>query len=518
MSQHTRFHRRTLLARLAAGSLGIPALTALARASGATAGDALNLIPWPKSVERREGSLKLRAVARIVAADESLAPLTEVLAAEIEAVAGLKLAPAEGVPSRPGDVVLQLGPAMDEEQYRLTVTDRAHVAGGSYAGVAAGTVTLLQAISAQDGVVALPQMTVADAPCAAYRGLLVDPARHFHTPDMLRQVINLCRWYKIRFLQLHLTDDQSFTFPSKAYPKLATPGRHYTVEQLRALEQYAVERGVLMVPEFEMPGHAGIMTRQMPELFATQTGPGSTMNYARPEACKALDTIIGEMIDVFRAAPYFHIGADEVNFSGLDRDPDFQAAMAKTGVPSPQELYRAFIAERNNTVKRHGKQMIIWEGFRPGGKVDIPRDIVVMAFEGGFYHRPDDLVEAGYTIINTSWQPLYVVTRRPAPIGQWPTEHIFRWNMYRWEHFIDRAPAGREPIQLRAGSRVLGAQMCSWENPQEVVIPFVRERLAAMSERIWNPAAARFRRFFPEFAGNRCRADGSAAQRMTRER
>ncbi len=497
MSQHTLLHRRTLLAQLAAGSLSLPAWTALARASEPS-GEALNLIPWPKAVQRREGSLKLGAGARIVAADEALAPLAEVLAGEVEAVAGLKPATAEDGRARAGDVVLQLDPAMDEEQYRLEVTDRAQVTGGSYAGVAAGTVTLLQALSAEDGAVALPRVSVADAPYASYRGLLVDPARHFHTPDMLRQVIDLCRWYKIRFLQLHLTDNQSFTFPSTAYPKLATPGRHYTIEQLRELERYAVERGVLMVPEFEMPGHAGTMTRKMPELFATQTGRGSTMNYARPEACAALDAIIGEMIDVFRATPYFHIGADEVNFSGLDRDPDFRAAMEEAGAPSAYELYRAFIVERNKTVKRHGKQMIIWEGFRPGGEVDIPRDIVVMAFEGGFYHRPDDLVEAGYTIINTTWQPLYVVTRRPAPVGQWPVEHIFGWNMYRWEHFRDWAPAYGEPIELPAGSPVLGAQVCSWENPQEVVIPFVRDRLAAMSERVWNPAAGRN---FEDFSG-----------------
>ncbi len=109
---------------------------------------------------------------------------------------------------------------------------------------------------------------------------------------MLRQVIDLCRWYKIRFLQLHLTDDQSFTFPSTAYPKLATPGCHYTIEQLRELEQYAVERGVLMAPEFEMPSHAGTMARKMPELFATQTGARSTMNYARPETCAAASVAI----------------------------------------------------------------------------------------------------------------------------------------------------------------------------------------------------------------------------------
>lgn len=430
--------------------------------------------------------MALGAQTRIVAGDQTMVKLSEVVAGEMASLFDCRPALAGVTETRPGDILLQTDRTLKDGEYRIAVGDRVIVAGADYAAAAAGSVTFLQSLSLVDHVLTLPLMSIADAPGAGYRGLMVDPARHFHSPDTLRQIIEMCRWYKIRFLQLHLTDDQSFTFPSTSFPELATPSRHYTLEQLRSLEQFAAERGVVIVPELDVPGHAGAEVRQMPELFATRTGAKSTINFINPRTLEAVDTIIGEMLEVFKSTPYFHIGADEVKLDGLDHDPDFKAAMKQAGVENIIELYRSFIAERNETVKSLGRQMIVWEGFRRNGKVDIPRDILVMVFEGGLYYRPDHLVEDGYRIINTSWQPLYVVTRRPAPVGQWPAEHIYGWNMFRWEHFQEKNPAF-EPIQLSPSGSVLGAQMCSWENPPEVVIPTLRQRLPAMSERIWLP-------------------------------
>ena len=456
----------------------------------AIAEDGLALVPWPSAVECTGGRLTLAADARIVARSPELTPLADVLAAELKTLTGRRTIVSKATDTRAGDIVLAIDPELGAEHYRLEVDDRARVSGGSYAGVAEGTVTLLQALATKGDAVDLPEMTLTDSPAASYRGLMLDPARCWHSIETLKQCIVLCRWYKIRFLQLHLTDDQSFTFPSTSYPKLATPERHYSLEQLRELERFARVRAVVILPEFDLPGHSAATVRAMPGLFGASPGSGSTINFAREDVYDALDTVIGEMLDVFRSTPYFHIGGDECQLRGLDRNPDFQEAFKQLGIGSQDELYRHFLARMDGIVKKHGKRMIVWEGFRRGGKTDVPRDILVMAFEGGKYYRPDLLALDGYTVINTSWQPLYVVTRRPAPIGQWPVEHIYGWNMFRWEHFRKWAPA-YEPIQLPQSASVLGAQLCSWENPQETVIPSVRKRLAAMSERIWNPQAAR---------------------------
>jgi hexosaminidase len=504
-----RLPGRVLWAMVLATFIGPPSASTQAQTSG-NAATKLRVVPWPRSLEGRPGGLTLGPDARIVVPAASLVPLSQVLAAEVEALFHRKLSCVETAATRPGDILLEIEPGLKKEEYRLEVTDRVQIAGGSYAATAAGTASLLQALTLQGAALVLPAMTIDDAPQAAYRGLMVDVARYWHSVKTLQQCVLLCRWYKLNYLQLHLTDDQSFTFPSRAFPKLATPGRHYTLEQLRDLERYAADRGVVIVPELDVPGHSGTAIQAMPEVFATKHGDHSTMNFVRPEACRAVDTLIGELLEVFGSTPYFHLGADECNIDGLKREPEFQEAMKKLGVTDVQELYRDFLVERNRAVKRLGKRMIVWEGFSRGGKVDVPRDILVMVFESSYY-RPDWLVQDGYTAINASWQPLYVVTC--PSIGGWTPAHIFTWNMYRWEHWQYFRPSFN-PIQLKPDAPVLGAQMCSWQQPENFEIESLRLRLASMSERVWNPAAGRN---FADFS-QRLESTDAAFSRLLQDR
>lgn len=393
----------------------------------------LNLIPWPQSltVEPDSRVLTLSDEMRIFSRDSKLISLAEILHEEMAAVFGGKVPGVDNESSETGGIMLQFDPRLEVEEYRLVIDESVLISGGGYAGVAAGTVTFLQSLGVCGEDLRAPVMKIADKPYASYRGLMVDPARKLHSIETLKHMVTLCRWYKIRYLHIHFTDDQSFTFPSQAYPDLPTPGRHYTLEQLRDLENYAIQRGVVLVPELDVPGHSRAAVQSMPELFATETGSGSTINFVNQETCRAVDTIISEMCDVFQAAPYFHIGSDECNKQGLAEDSEFQEAMKISGLSNVEELYRKFIVDRNETVKKLGKQTIVWEGFQRGGEVDVPRDVLVMSFEGGKYYRPDLQAEDGYTLINATWQPLYVVTKRPPPIGQWPIEDIYKWNMYR---------------------------------------------------------------------------------------
>jgi len=461
-------------------------------ASAREAFKGLKLIPWPKNVDitAHEKVLTFPENMRVINNDCNLSPLAEVMTEEITAVFRKEVSVADNEQPASGDIILNLDPELKTEEYQLTVADYVEISGGDYAGVAAGTVTLLQSLISREEDLNVPIMEITDAPYASYRSLMVDPARDFHSIETLKHMVKLCRWYKIRYLHLHLTDGQSFTFPSRAYPDLPTPGRHYTVEQLRDLEKYAIEHGVIILPELDVPGHSDAAVKAMPELFATKSDNEKTrektLNFVNPEACRAVDTIIGEMCDVFRATPYFHIGSDECRKEGLEKDPAFQTAMKDQNLPNAEELYRKFIVDRNETVRRHGKQTIAWEGFYPEGKVEIPRNILVMAWAGGVWHRPDRLVEDGYTIINASCRPLYVDTKRQPPFGQWPLKEVYNWNMYRWKHPKPETPA-YNGIQLSDTAPVVGAQLCSWNNPPDLVIPYLRKRLAAMSEKIWAP-------------------------------
>jgi hexosaminidase len=452
----------------------------------------LPLVPWPQNVKRESGRLILNPETKIVAQDVSLAPLAGVLSEEIAQAARLKLQIAVGQ-GRPGDIVLQIDPSLSGEAYQLQITDQAVAKGGNYRAVAWATVTLLQALACDTQAVFIPRLLIRDEPATDYRGLLIDVVRRWHSPAVLEQCIELCRLYKIKYLQLFLTGDEAFAFPSTAFPKLTSPNtqvrRSYTLEELRGLEEYARQRGVAIVPELEVPGHAVVMCKAMPELFEVKgKGTPYTVNFAKKEALEALDILVGEMCDVFRSTPYFHMGGDEANLNLLELDPDFQAAFKQFGLgeKGQKQLYRRFIIQMNEIVKKHGRQMIVWEGFRPdpASQFQIPKDVIVMEYECPFY-PPKRLIADGYTMINTAWTPLYVVNNQ-----RWSPDKIYNWNLYLLGQWTPNYTL-TQWHQLDPTPQVLGAQMCAWEQPQELEIPSLRSRLPAMSERIWNPDAGK---------------------------
>jgi hexosaminidase len=455
---------------------------AQAGASNAVAEGGLAIVPVPKSVILRSGRVPLGD--RIVPANPELRPLALILSGEIEQLTGRRLS-VDNKTARAGDIVLRLAPALKGEAYTIEVKRAATVRGGNYAAVAQGTVSLLQALDLAGTPPEWPRMTVKDEPVASYRGLMIDAARQWHSAGALKQLIEMCRWYKIHQFQIHFTDGQSFTFPSTAFPKLATPDRHYTVEELRDLEAFARDRGVEIVPELETPGHASAIAKQMPEIFADDPPSDSVICPSREEAYRGLDTLIGEMTDIFRTTPYFHIGADEVGMEPWKKCKYCQAYMAEHHLEDVNELYRHFIVRMNEIVKKHGKKTLVWEGFHKEGKTEIPRDVTVMVFES-LYNIAPDVVAQGYAVINTSWKPLYVVNNR-----KWPPEYIYGWNMDRWENWWDQSKAFKHPITVAPTPLVLGAEMCAWEQAEKTEVPSLRQRLPAMSERLWNPDAGR---------------------------
>lgn len=438
-------------------------------------------VPWPKQVTLATGRMPLGG--RIVTQKGELLPLATVMAEEGHRLTGRTFTISSDVP-RPGDIVLELDPALRGEIYTLTVDEKATVRGGSYAAVAAGSVTLWQALEPKEGHAGLPRLTVHDEPFAGYRGLMIDLSNTWHTPETLIQMVLLCRWYKICFLHLHLTDNQSFTFPSTAYPTLATPGRHYTLAQLGDLERFASARGVTLIPELGVPGHSEAAVRALPALLDCSPPSKKEMCPGRPETYKILDTLIGEMCAVFKSAPYFHLGADEVTRAAWAKCRYCRACLAENKLGDTEELYRLFIVRMNEAIKKHGKTTIVWEGFARRGKVPIPRDIKVMVFEC-LYNLPGDLIQDGYDVINTTWKPLYLYREKC-----WSPEYIYSWNMFRWENWLERSKA-LHGLNVEPTPQVLGAQICTWAQPDAAELPSLRRRVPAMSERIWNPSSGR---------------------------
>lgn len=470
--------------RLRRSALFLIALLCLSNLAIA-AESSMHLIPAPKQLKTAPGALTLETGLRIITTDPALRPLAVVLSEEIAAVAGIAADAGTGA-ARPGDVVLELNDLLEGEAYTIEINDRVTVGAADARAMAFATVTLLQAIQRDQDGARLPRLSISDQPDAAHRGLMVDLARQWHPIHTLKQIIRICRFYKVRYLQLHLSDDQSFTFPSAAYPRLATAGRSYTREQLDDLVAYAHARGVILVPEIDVPAHATAMVRAMPDLFGSPAG--GIINFRDPAVVEAVRTLIDEAIDTFPDSPYIHVGADEANLSPLTRDPGYIQAIEALGVDNIHGLFNHFLNQLNERIVARGKRMIAWEGFevidRGPGRLDPA--VIVMPFDN-YKNVERTYMPAGHDIINTSWYPMYII---PGTLTT--PKHIFDWDLQTFGNYRSADPRSYDNVvqyTVTNTDSILGGQMCSWEQAADAEVESIRRRLAAMAERLWNRKA-----------------------------
>jgi hypothetical protein len=370
------------------------------------------------------------------------------------------------------------------ENYTLTVgVDGIVIAADSFVGITHGTSSLLQLIDAD--TLSVPSITIEDRPTASYRALMVDVARTPHSIGVIKDAVRLCRLYKVRYLQLHLTDNQHFTFPFAPITDNLKGNHHYTTSELKDLVAYADARGVTIIPELDLPGHSG----RLRESGYLSLGKNDA-DVASPENDDKIGKLIDAMIDVFHSSPYFHIGGDE---SGAGRKL----------VP--------FLAEVNKRVRARGRRLLVWEGFHGAPTDLIPATgddrVIVMAWESS-YNAPWDLLNNGYQIINASWKPTYLTGGyggliHPGSTGgkRFALKDIHRWNkniFMHWEPgrpvFEDRGP--KDPNLddgewnaewIEKDDQILGGQMLYWEQYECSVLHFLMPRIPILAERLWNP-------------------------------
>ncbi len=347
-------------------------------------------------------------------------------------------------------------------------------------------ITLLQLIRENEHGYCVPLGRIQDYPFAKYRGLMVDVARKKHKLVDLEKLIMLCVWYKINYLHIHFSDKQSYTLPSKAFPDLPTRWHHFTAEDIKMLNKLAKKHHITLVPEIDLPGHSKSIIDAYPEVFKVKSKKigTNTINIGNEETYQAVAQLIEEICNLFPDSPIIHMGADEVKKEGLWEDPRVKKFMEDKDIPNPEELYKYFIIRMNEMVKKHGRKMAIWEGFRPGGEINIPKDILIYEFECT-YNPPDNILKQGYHVVNTSWKPIYVTRRK-----HWPLKEIYKWNLYRWDNHADHSPATKNPFQFKPTGQVIGAQMCSWAQKRRKQIRSLKRRIAAFSEKIWNKSIA----------------------------
>lgn len=458
------------------------------------------IIPTPKEIKylSNKKSLKLPKDIKVYSSDASLRPIVTIFVEQLNLLGHKHQLSFDKTTNANMSIILD--ETLKTEEYQINIDQSVILSGGSYKAISSAMTSMLHLIEKKDDHTLFPMVEIKDYPDATFRGLMIDLARRWHSINTLKKLVDMSAFYKLNYMQLHLTDDQSFTFPSKAYPKLATKDKHYTKEELVDLVNYADLRGITLIPEIDIPGHSRKFIETYPEIFSPKLKKwgknmwggdafNNVINIGSEKVYSALDVILDEVIEIFHTSPYIHIGADEATIDNLKGDPLAEAMMKKEHLEgNVHELYRHFIVRMNDMVKSKNKTMCIWEGFKREGKIEIPKDLIVFEFES-LYNLPNHLIEDGYTIVNTSWMPLYVVGTGIEGgwiPRKWEPKKIYSWNMWQFENWYHKSPSYKKPIQLDRTPLVIGAQMCAWEQTDEGEIPSLRRRVPPFVERIWN--------------------------------
>ena len=393
-----------------------------------------------------------------------------------------------------GGFVLEKDPALAPAAYRI---EGAVVTASTKEGAHYGLATLLHAAEVKEGVLTLEKGIIEDYPDKNYRSLMIDLARQWHPFYSLLHYVDLCYYLKLNVLHLHFIDDQSYTLPSEAFPHLTDGYRYYTKEQIRELNAYAEARGIILVPEFEAPGHAKAMISQYPEIFGNEMeGDGGTITTesgaivtaenlvcaGKQASMEGIRTLLQEICDLFPNSPYIHIGGDEANIGAWNYCSHCKTYMKEHGIEDEKELYSEFTGRVARMVLEMGRTPIVWEGFPPKGVHHIPKETIVCAWES-HYHLAPDLLDAGFKIINGSWKPLYIV---PSLKRRWGVDEILNWGVYDWQHWWPNSPARLNPIHVQPTDQLIGAQYSVWECTYEQEVGRVMDNLPAFSERTWN--------------------------------
>lgn len=439
---------------------------------------------------------------RVVATEVSLQPLARVLRGHLERLTGRPFEIGSGA-AKSGDFLLTLGYLDDgvkgnREACGIEVfSDHVALSGETEDGVARAAARVLQLFSynPDDDSWSLPPVRVDDAPTLPWRGLELDVARFPHPIGELREAVDLAFLYSLNTVHLHLSDDQAFTFPASCLPERTDAGlpgknRGYTREELVGLVEYAAARGVVLIPEIDMPAHASSLVRARPDLFGTPDvengGFRSTqiINVCSEAAYEAVGELLAEVADVFELSPRIHLGGDEVWEGHIKALPELLAYTKTHGLLGPDhsgcasELLNHFLVRTSKTVRELGRQAVVWEGFRPPAlkKNALGTDVIVMSWSQ-HSQQPGALIAQGYSIVNCGWDPLYVV-----PAQGWaarPSE------AYDWTPSAVRQRFGGRVTQLAVDAPLLGSQVCMWEQRPESIVPALNRVLPELSTRLW---------------------------------
>ena len=385
------------LSLCSAGSIALVAASMLATQLQAQA--PLSIMPLPAHATQGSGQFKVDGGFQIVfegyqearlehARDRFMTNLTRetgILHFPVAAAATPQFVIKTAGPSAP---VQQLG---EDEAYHLEISpDHVLLSAANPLGILHGLQTFLQLVANTPQGFIVNAITIDDSPRFPWRGLMLDTGRHFMPLATVRQTLDGMEAVKLNVFHWHLSEDQGFRVESKTFPLLqekGSDGLYYTQEEIRGVIEYARERGIRVIPEFDMPGHASAWFVGYPDL-ASGTGPyhierkwgifNPAMDPTRESTYSFLDKFISEMTALFPDA-YFHIGGDECNGKEWDANPRIQQYMHAHNLKDNAALQAYFTGRVQKLVTKRHKITVGWdEVLQP----DTPKDVVIQSWRG----------------------------------------------------------------------------------------------------------------------------------------
>jgi len=447
----------------------------------------LNLMPVPASAQIQTGRLPITSSFNVAVrnyADDRLragiARMLTRLAGRTVLTLSADLATDEGAATlvveceRAGETIPSLS---ENESYSLEINDRqARLRAPTVVGALRGLETFLQLLKGDREGYFLPAIRIHDQPRFPWRGLLIDVARHYEPIEVLKRNLDAMAAVKLNVFHWHLTEDQGFRVESKKFPKLhmlGSDGLFYTQEQVREIIAYARDRGIRVMPEFDIPGHSTSWLVAYPELgsapgpYKIERGAGifePALDPTREQTYKFLDGFLGEMAGLFPDA-YMHIGGDENEGKQWDRNPQIQGFMKEKGIKDNHALQAYFNQRILKILQKHHKKMIGWdEILHP----DLPKDAVIQSWRG-----PSSLAEAakkGYNGILSAGY--YIDLILPAS-----------------QHYLaDPIPADTS-LTAEEARHILGGEATMWGEwvSPETIDSRIWPRTATIAERLWSP-------------------------------
>lgn len=463
------------------------------------------IIPLPTAYREQAGSLDLGSLKRVVVHDESLAGVARFLERQLLTFKGLTLLDSRKDAGQ-GSVTLALKSGIPEEGYHMEVSPTGvRIEASDPHGAFNGVESLLQLarVSRSNTIAACK---VEDRPAMGWRGVMLDESRHFFGKQAVEQVLDWMAFYKLDRFHWHLTDVPGWRLQILRYPKLAlvggvgnktdsmAPARYYTQQEIDEIVQYARERFITIIPEIDMPGHAGASNRAYPEFSGggSAANPLFTFDPGNPGTYAYLTHILKE-VNVLFPSHMIHIGGDEVSFGSghWTSFPEVQRLMAAQHLTDAVDVERYFVQRMADSVISMGSKILGWDEI---AKSELPPESTII-----FWWRHDqpaslkESLDKGYSVVLCPRIPFYfdfVQAERDHSGRRWKGG-TFSSEEQIYDYAVEDYPG---VVDQKNSRQILGIQANLWselvasrDRLQYMLFP----RMAALAEAAWTPKGQR---------------------------